>query len=962
MLVLCSVFLIQKVNAQKKYNGESYYKIVEEQDKYWEANKAMKNVKDSGFKQYNRWKHYMGTRCGNGGDLYENGKAIYDYINYVKEQSEDKSTTYPAEGNWSFLGPIGVPTKPNETYYLTTGKGQMCCLYVNPKNKNHLISGSMNGGVWRTLDKGNTWECISSSEPLIKGVKSISVHPSDPNIISLVTSEGLGYWQEYSNGIFITFDGGNTWNQVAIDIYPTTTRDNAPQKILVHPNNRSLIFLLTTKGIYRSSNGGVKWSKVLDASFTELRDIEFDTHNDQTLYASGGMFFKSADGGEIWNSVTSEWTDGLSGVYNSRIAVHENYPGRVWYIYYNYSNKMNYIKEYNSIDNSFTDIEEYCDPSSHSPYASKYVFEVSPNNPNIQYWGMLRMYETNSGTTSIISNMRPGYANSLHMDMRGLYVYNDNGSDILFTANDGGVAWGEKHLSGSWTWLDISDDGTDGLNITAFYGIEGVENDANLILGGTLDCSGFVYDNGSWINTSVGDGTDPLIDPENHDYMYIGVNTSSLYRSIDGGDSFEELYNHDGLAGFDRAMAFEPGNSNTLYYGEFDLVRYTNLRTSNTSREIIDIGNTKQIFSIAIASSNPDVIYVGTNKNLEYWDVDCSSEYKTVGKDILYKSIDRGESWIDISTYIPCELFRSNGFITDIEINPMDPDDLWISFCHVSDKPKVLHSKNGGKSWESFAEGLPGSNTNNLPVFNIELDVKNEVLYAATDVGVFSCFISDGIWSNYAGCEFKYFIVNDIEINQQANKIRAATFGRGLWEANLRFNPSQSTMNLSSTASAGNYLASGVINSTQQIPAGVSVNYVAGDEVVLNPSFQTEDNFMAVVMPEETGNVCDNITVKQTVERENPEIYEDDEFTPEKDLEIYPNPTNGSFNIMLTPEYLAVMPEATITIFDDKGKVILFKESVAEINVIDISEHPKGTYIVEISSVIETITTKVIHL
>src|SRR5438270_8222648 len=101
--------------------------------------------------------------------------------------------------HWRSIGPYragrvsavaGVPSQPNVYYIGTPG-----------------------GGVWKSIDAGQTWKPISDKVP-VASIGAVAVAQSNPNIIYVGTGEVYadGSGQLPGNGVYKSTDAGQTWN------------------------------------------------------------------------------------------------------------------------------------------------------------------------------------------------------------------------------------------------------------------------------------------------------------------------------------------------------------------------------------------------------------------------------------------------------------------------------------------------------------------------------------------------------------------------------------------------------------------------------------------------------------------------------------------------------------------------------------------------------------------------------
>ncbi|MDE2345920.1 MAG: glycosyl hydrolase, partial [Gammaproteobacteria bacterium] len=228
------------------------------------------------------------------------------------------AATQPSKGNsllqalqWRLIGPFrggrsvavaGVASEPYTFYF-----------------------GGAGGGVWKTTDGGIHWRNISDKFFKTAPVGALAVAPSDPNVIYAGMGESFIRGDMITgDGIYKSTDAGKTWEHMGL----TDTR--VISEIVVDPKDSNSVYVAALghvfgpnpqRGIYKSTNGGKTWEKVLYKNDqTGAADISIDPHNPRILFASlwqasrrpwmmssggpGSGLYKSTDGGETWTDIS----------------------------------------------------------------------------------------------------------------------------------------------------------------------------------------------------------------------------------------------------------------------------------------------------------------------------------------------------------------------------------------------------------------------------------------------------------------------------------------------------------------------------------------------------------------------------------------------------------------------------------------------------------------------------------
>jgi photosystem II stability/assembly factor-like uncharacterized protein len=210
-----------------------------------EINEVDEETEAGGPEEAFRWRRLA--------EVDENGLVSKDALTKALDQRE-KNAQRSASGlvqtaglsrqRWISRGPQNVG-------------GRTRAFLVNPQNPNMLWAGSAGGGLWRSVDAGQSWSPINDFLPNL-AVSSLTIDPNNPNILYCGTGEGYFNGDALNGaGIFKSADQGATWTQL-----PNTTSFSTVDRISVAPGNSNLILASTSSGIRRSADGGNSWTIV----------------------------------------------------------------------------------------------------------------------------------------------------------------------------------------------------------------------------------------------------------------------------------------------------------------------------------------------------------------------------------------------------------------------------------------------------------------------------------------------------------------------------------------------------------------------------------------------------------------------------------------------------------------------------------------------------------------------------
>jgi len=725
------------------------------------------------WKVFKRWEWYWDQRINLETGEFPTTNAAAEY---EKVRHSLKKTTSLNE-SWTNLG-----TNSSTGGY--AGIGRINCVAFHPSDANTFWVGSPSGGIWRTTDGGSNWTILNDGETVL-GVSDIAINSdystSQTLYIATGDRDGGSMWSlsggqgadNVTVGVYKSTDGGSTWSATGLTFSKSTGAKI--YSLLIDPTNDNTLYASVntgstgTRGIYKSTDGGANWTRKTGNIWA---DMEFKPGTPATIYASsigfGSVYTNiSTDSGENWSIAEI-----ASGGYRGELAVSAANSSIVYLIVANISGGLTDVYKSTNSGTSFSALSAssksmlgyYSDGSGSNTGQGTYdlCIAASPSDANTVYIGGINTWKsTDGGSTWTINNMwtssgtyNKSSAPVAHADKHALAF---NGS-TLFEGNDGGVY---KTTDGGSTWTDL----TNGMVISQLYRIGVSQTSENTILTGLQDNGTKKY-SGSWTDVYGGDGMECIIDHTSaSSYMYVTYVNGEIQRNSNGFSTLSTTQISANIPGGQPTGAWvtpyimDPTNSSILFAG-YDQVWKTTDRGDNWTSVSQVLSSTTKLRSLAIAPSNTNVIYAADQTN-------------------MWKTTDGGATnWSTIT------LPSTSTSVTYIAVHPTSPDTLWITYGGYVDGQKVYESVDGGANWTSTSTGLP-----NLPVMSIvhykSVTDKN-VLFVGTDLGV---YVKDGSsnWAEY-NTNLPNVVVTELEIYYNSggtDKLRAGTYGRGLWETEI---------------------------------------------------------------------------------------------------------------------------------------------------------------------------------
>ena len=716
------------------------------------------DLKAPGWKQFRRWEWYWQKRIVKETGEFPNTTAWEEFQKQMKQADSPKS----AGGAWTSLGPYSSPGG-------YAGLGRINCVGFIAGDNNTLYVGAASGGIWKSPDGGTNWTQLGDNNAVLGVSDIVAYRPaSSPDVIYIATGDRDGgsmwslgggqYNDNYSVGVLKSTDGGSTWNTTGLAF--TASQKRTINRLLVLPSDNNTLYAATSAGLYQTINGGTNWTSL--SAPAVFIDLEFKPGTPSTMYGSTktGSVYLSTNSGASWTA-TLTTTSNL----RTEIAVSANDPAVVYAVIANSSYGLAGVYKSTNSGATFSQVFsgatknmlnwDCSSTTSGGQGTYDLCIAADPADANIVFVGGVTTWKSSNGGTSwgIINHWTSTYGcgvSEVHADQHCLNF--QNGTSVLFEGNDGGL-YKTTNSGSTWTYIGS------GLATSQIYRLGVSQTAANEYITGLQDNGTKAYLSGAWQDVIGGDGFECAIDYADNNTLYGEGTYGSLKRSTNHGASWSPIVTGlGGTATWCTPFAIDPNVSSTLYVGYQDVYKSINKGTAWT--KISNWAGTS-LESLTLAPSNSSYIYAATPT-------------------ILYRTINGGTLWTNITGTLP----TGSGDITYICVKNNDPNTVWVSLGGYN-TTRIYQTIDGGTNWTNISAGLPS-----IPVMCViqnKLNAAEVELYAGTDVGV---YVKTGTnpWSLFS-TGLPNVVVTELEIRYGADyatsKLRAATYGRGLWQSDL---------------------------------------------------------------------------------------------------------------------------------------------------------------------------------
>jgi len=657
------------------------------------------------------------------------------------------------------------------------------------------------GNLWKTENNGITWTPLFENENSF-AIGVVELDPSNPNIVWVGSGENNAQRSVgYGDGVYKSLDGGKTWKHMGL-------KDSGHiSMIRFHPGDSNTVYVAAQgplwnsggdRGLYRSTDGGANWKRILDIDEdTGINEFVIDPADPDVIVASsyqrrrhvwtlinggpGSGIHKTTDGGVTWQKVAGGLPSGDLGRIG--LAAAPSSPNMIYAIIEAEAKDQGVYRS--------TDFGESWEKrSDHGTSSPQYYNElfVDPQNPE-------RVYSVDTFTQVSEDGGKSWNKISFknrHVDDHALWIDPANTSH-LFIGGDGGVyeSWDRGQL-----WRHVRNLPVTQFyratpdNDTPFYNVCAGTQDNFSLCGPSRNTKTDGITNSDWTVAQFGDGFKAQIDPTDANIIYAQAQYGRLGRfdritgerlqitPMPGAD--ENNYNWN----WNAPLIISPHDNRRLYYGAERLFRSDNrgeswVAVSGDLSRGIDRNKLKvmgRVWSVDAIAKNASTSTYGALIAVDESPLVEGLIYAGTDDGLIHVTSDGGSNWSTVDSFkdVP-----DMSLVEDIVSSFHNAD---VAYAVIDNhkrgdyKPYVLKTENRGKSWALISNNLPARGTAHTI---IEDHVDPGLLFVGTEFGLF--FSNDGgkNWNELTA--LPTIAVRDLEIQRREGDLVIGTFGRGIY-------------------------------------------------------------------------------------------------------------------------------------------------------------------------------------
>ncbi len=658
---------------------------------------------------------------------------------------------------------------------------------------NEYYFGAVGGGLWKTIDGGQTWKPVTDGQLKSSSVGAVAVSNSNPDVVYI----GMGETELRGNimqgdGVYKSIDAGKTWEHVGLE------ETQAISKIRVHPTNSDIVYVAALghpygenpeRGVFKSTDGGKNWKKILFKSTKAgAIDLVMDANNPDVLYSTfwqvyrtpykmlgGGPdcgIYKTTDGGKSWEDISENSGLPSRPLGKIGITVSPVNSNRLWALV-----EANNGGVYTSDDagSTWSLINDERKLRQRAFYYSRIY--ADPKDENTVYALNTGFYKSVDGGKTFDKRIIVP-----HGDNHDLWIDPQNPMRMV-NANDGG---GCVSVNGGESWTDLD------FPTSQFYHIMVTRDFPYMICGAQQDNSTMCIPSEGWnfkqargphkeYYYAIGGGESGYISqhPNKLDWFYAG-SQGALLTKYDRSNGYRRdiqvyprFFSGEPSSALPERwqwtfpIVFSPLNANKLYtcsqhvwVSEDDGQSWTKISPDLTYADPNTLGDTggiitndmngpeiyATVFALALSNHDENVIWAGSDDGL------------------VHITMDHGKTWKNIT---PIDMPKDTR-ISIIEESTHNPGTAYIAakrYQMDDRKPYIWKTSDYGKTWDLIVDGIRKDDF--IHVVREDLIVPG-LLYAGGEHGVWVSYDNGDNWSslslNMPDTQISDLIVTDKDI------------------------------------------------------------------------------------------------------------------------------------------------------------------------------------------------------
>lgn len=684
--------------------------------------------------------------------------------------------------------------------------GRVTTVTGTPMLPGTFYLGATGGGVWKSDDYGTTWNNVSDGFFETPSIGAIEVAVNDPNIVYVGTgSDGLRSNVISGRGVYKSIDAGKSWEHIGLK--------NVGQigAVEIDPTNHNVVWVAAIgnafraneeRGIYKTVDGGQNWKKMLFVSDqTGFSDLELLPGNPNIIYAaawkaerkpwtiisggtsSEGGIYKSVNGGKDWTKLENGLPQGLIGKIDLAVSPINS---SLLYAVIEAPGKEGGL--YKSVDQgkSFVQVSDKRGLVNRPFYYTN--IELDPTNPDIVYSNANPLLKSKDGGKTWKRMSVP------HGDNHDIWM-NPNNPNLLIQANDGGA---NVSHNGGKTWSTQFNQPTAELyqvevdDQYPYWLYAGQQDNSTTIAIPSFPPSAIQSPGRGWVINTGGCETGPAVPkPGNHNIVYANCKGRfGVFNKITGAEKAyyvgaSNIYGHnpkDLEYRFQRVAPIHvsPHDPDVVYHGSQFLHKTINdgLIWETISPDLTAFEADKQMPSGSpITRDITGEEYYSTLYSIRESKLVKGLIWTGSNDGVVSLTKDGGKTWKNIT---PNNLPKG-GRVESIEPSQFHPAKAYMAVDrHLlgDSKPYLYKTVDYGENWELIStngSGIPMDFTSRVLR---EDPVREGLLYAGTEYGVFISFDDGASWRAFQQ-NLPVVPITDLKIFR--GDIVISTMGRGFW-------------------------------------------------------------------------------------------------------------------------------------------------------------------------------------